>query len=296
MKRLIRDLYVYIYKKYYNVLYCLSEKRFLEKKFYSSFGYKIDWENPKTYSEKLQWLKLYWKNPLQIICADKYAVRKYVEQKVGADILNELYGVYDCADDIIWEDLPDKFVLKATHGSGMNIICHDKSKLDIEDCKRTIRRWQRTDYEKRSGEWLYADIPRRIICEAYMENDPNTGLTDYKFWCANGRPKMIQVDYDRYGNHKKIQYDVHWEKMDLRLNGFPIDGDVEKPKMFDKMLKYAKILSEDFPFARVDFYEVYGKIYFGEITFFPGAAFHKFEPCELDRVWGDWIQLPEKYT
>lgn len=294
VKDILRKTYITVYKKYYAILYRISEKKFLEKKFYSVFGYKINWENPKTFSEKQQWLKLYWKSPMQPICADKYAVREYVEKKIGENILNDLIAVYDNVEDIKWDELPEKFVLKVTHGSGMNIICHDKNNLNIKESEKKLKKWLQTNYEERSGEWLYRDIPRRIVCEKYLENNSSTGLTDYKFWCANGIPRMIQVDFDRYGDHKKIQYDTEWNKIELSLNSHATDGDIEKPSGLSQMMKYATILSNDFPFARVDFYEVEEKIYFGEITFFPGAGLHKFDPKELDELWGNWIELPNK--
>ena len=257
-------------------------------------GKKIDLDNPQTYSEKIRYIMLHSKgNRLMTLCADKYNVRKLLERKQMDFLLNELYGVYDCFDDINFDLLPDKFVLKCTHGSSYNIICSNKNTFDKESAKAKIGKWQKENYGYKYGEYFYCAIRPRIICEKYLE-DAKGELLDYKIHCFGGTPKMIQVDFDRNTGkrHTRNFYDTNWNKIPVSVL-YPRNKERElsKPKYLEKMLGYAEILSKDFPMVRVDFYYLDEKIIFGEMTFAHGCGLEKITPVRFDRVWGSWIHL-----
>jgi len=258
-------------------------------------GYVPDLKNPKSFNEKLQWLKLHWRDPKATQCADKYSVRHYVIEQGYGDILNNLLGVYDNVDDINFDSLPNKFVLKATHGSGMNIICKDKSKLDINNAKKMMMKWLKQNYYYHSFEWVYKDIRPRIVCEEFLEDSEYKDLIDYKFMCFNGEIRCLFIcsDRDNIAGLKVDFYDMDWKLMPF-YRYYPNSGNkIEKPEGFDRMIEYAKILSRPFPFVRVDFYQVNGKIFFGELTFFPGSGMEYFKPELYDYRFGDWIKLPD---
>ena len=258
-------------------------------------GKKIDLDNPQTYSEKIRYIMLHSTgNELMTLCADKYNVRKFLESKQMDFLLNELYGVYDCFDEINFDLLPDKFVLKCTHGSNYNIICSDKNTFDKEKAKAKIKKWQKENYGYKYGEYFYCAIRPRIICEKYLEDNKGE-LLDYKIHCFGGTPKMIQVDFDRNTGkrHTRNFYDTDWNNIPVSVL-YPRNKErnLEKPKYLKKMLKYAAILSKDFPMVRVDFYYLDEKIIFGELTFAHGCGLEKIKPAKFDRVWGSWIHLP----
>lgn len=255
---------------------------------------KVDLDNPQTYSEKIRYIMLHSKeNELMTLCADKYNVRKFLERKQMGFLLNELYGVYDCFEEINFDLLPDKFVLKCTHGSNYNIICSDKNTFDKESAKAKIRKWQKENYGYKYGEYFYCAIRPRIICEKYLEDNKGE-LLDYKIHCFGGTPKLIQVDFDRYtGNrHTRNFYDTDWNMIPVSVL-YPRNKErnLEQPKYLKKMLKYAAILSRHFPMVRVDFYYINDKIIFGELTFAHGCGLEKIKPVRFDRIWGSWIHL-----
>ena len=280
-----------IVKEVYNRT--LSDDYFLNKEFLKRFGKTISKENPQTFNEKIQWLKLYWRDPIAEKCADKYQVREYVKNKGLSIILNELIEVYDNVEEINLDILPNKFVLKCTHGSGCNIICKDKNQLDWKDTKKKLSSWMKKDYYLPSREWVYKNLDPRIICERYLDDRKSGELIDYKFFCFNGSPEYIMTGTDRFSVEglKVDFFDVNFVHLDFTRD-HPMKGyGIEKPKNLDKMIWYSKILSSDFPFARVDFYEVNEKIYFGELTFFPGGGFEKFQPEEYDYLFGQKLNL-----
>lgn len=273
----------------------LPDEEFIKKKFKKRFGREPELENPKGYNDKLQWLKLNWYDPLAVKCADKYGVREYVAEKIGAQYLNQLYGVYESVDEIDLEELPKSFVLKATHGCGFNIICKDKTVMKWRKEYRRMRRWLKTNYFWKSREWVYKDIKPRIVCERFLEDKGTGQLLDYKIFCFEGEPKIIQVDFDRFKNHRRNLYDLDWNLLDVEIK-YPRDNSViiEKPDKLELLLDLSRKLSREFPHVRVDFYYVEGKIYFGELTFFHASGTGKFKPEEFDYVMGDWLKLPEK--
>jgi len=259
-----------------------------------TLGYVPDLKNPKTLNEKLQYLKLndYWKNPVVRQCADKYAVREYVTKKGCPEILNELYAVYDSVDEIDFESLPRKFVLKCNHGCGENIICPDKSKLDIEDAKRKLRKWMKKDFGLEKVEYSYEGIERKIICEKLIETEDGKPPRDYKIFCSYGEPKLLYVVTGRENGHTKSDYFTpDWEWIDVRI-GYPNVGpELKKPRRFDDIMNYARILSKGFPLVRVDLYCEFDQIIFGELTFLHAGGAYPLDPPELDRTFGDLFPL-----
>jgi len=263
----------------------------LRYKYYT--GKKLNLKNPQTFNEKLQWLKLYDRNPLYTKLVDKYEVRKYIAETIGKEYLIPLIGVYNNVEEIDWESLPNQFVLKCTHGSGANIICSDKSKLDIEDAKKKLKKWMKKNWYWFGREWAYKNVRPRIVCEKYMVDESGTELKDYKIFCFNGEPKLIQVDYNRFSGHKRNLYDINWNYLPVSIK-YPSYPNIiiTKPKKLKEMLELARLLSKDYPHVRVDFYYVNNKIYFGEMTFYHGSGFEKFIPKEFEFKMGNLLKLP----
>ena len=258
-------------------------------------GHKPNLENPESFSEKLQWLKLFYRDPLMAKCADKFSVRDYVKKCGYEMFLNDLYGVFEDVDDMDINKLPQKFVLKGAHGSAWNIICRDKAKINWTVWKLIMKSWLKQNLYWYGREWVYKDIKPRIICEKYLE-DESGELRDYKFFCFNGVPKCIQVETGRYSSfNTRNFYDTEWRLLPFgkELPHNP-EATIPKPENFELMIEKARNLSKPFCFVRVDFYNVLGQIYFGELTFFPAGGAPNFVPQEYDQIVGSWLQLPEK--
>lgn len=277
--------------------YLISDEKAV-KKYYKkrSNGKILNLDNPKTFSEKQQWYKLNSKNPLMQICADKYAVREYLQKKNYGHLLNELLGVYDNVDNINLEELPQQFVIKGAHGSGFNIIVKDKTQLNWKQTKMVLNSWLHQHIAWSGREWVYQDMPRRIIVEKYLEDETGE-LRDYKFFCFNGKPQFMQLEVGRYTKHNTRNfYDMDWNLMPFgkELPHNP-DIQIDKPEMFEEMKKIAEDLCQPFQFVRVDLYQVCGKIYFGELTFFPAGGAPDFVPAEYDTIVGNIWKL-EKDT
>jgi len=238
-----------------------------------SFGRKLDLKNPKYFNEKLMWLKLkkYGNNPLVRQCADKYAVREYIENCGIGYILNDLIGAWDRPEDIDWDSLQDRFVIKCNHGAGYNLVCKDKSKFDVNEANKKLKDWMKDEYWIQYSEVQYRGIKKKIICEKYLEGKNDALPVDYKIYCFNGKPLYIGNFIERNMEEKFIlrgYFDLDWKPSSV----FRYEMDVDKfecPTCLKEMLSYAEILSKPFPFVRVDFYEVNGKVYFGELTFTP---------------------------
>ncbi|GAE95212.1 glycosyltransferase [Gracilibacillus boraciitolerans JCM 21714] len=243
-------------------------------------------KNPKSFNEKLQFLKLYHRDPLMTQCADKYEVRKYISEKIGDHVLNELYGVYDSVEEIDFGSLPKEFVMKVTHGSGQNLICKDKSEIDWNKEKENLKKYMKKNHYYFNGEWPYKDIKPRIIVEKFL-TDKGTVPMDYKLFCINGYVEFIVVDEDRFGEHKQTLYDKGWNKLGVKMTYENSKNNIEKPKSFDDMLDVAEKLSKPFPFARIDFYEVKEKLVFGEITFYPKSGCINFSPSTFNNELGE---------
>jgi hypothetical protein len=272
----------------------------LSDSYFSYTGEKLNLDNPCTFNEKIQWLKLYDSTPIKTRLSDKFLVRDWVKEKIGAAYLIPLPGgggVYDSFDEINFAALPERFVLKTNHSSGWNIIVKDKAKLDINDARHKINYWMHTNYAYYNTllELNYRDIKPKIIVEQYLENDiSGEDLRDYKFLCFGGEPKYVWIDVDRYTNHKRYIYDLEWNQLPLSFN-YPVgDKILSPPSNFNEMIRLARILCEGFCFTRVDLYSVCNKVYFGEMSFAIAAGVGKFEPEEWGIIWGNMIKLPVK--
>jgi len=274
----------------------IDDRFYLQYWYYKVMHRRLNLKQPKTYTEKLQWLKLYDRNPFYTQLADKLAVRAYVEEKIGKEYLNPLIGVYNHAEEIDWQSLPEKFVVKATHGSSWNLICENKDDLNIDKACDMIQQWISMNFYKstQTREWQYRDIPPKIIIEEYIEGAPIYGLLDYKVLCFSGQAKYIQVHANRATDHSKIAFDTQWELLPILNSYSPMPWSIPKPKELDEMLRLAEELSSGIPFARVDLYYPNEKIIFGEITFFPQGGFRKDFPYEKDLMMGYLIKLPNE--
>ena len=275
----------------------ISDEKAVKKYYKFVSGKELDLDNPKTFSEKLNWYKLNDRNPLMVQCADKVAVRDYVAKCGYKDSLNEIYGVYKKVSEINLDNLPNHFVLKASHGSHMNIIVKDKSQINWHKARMMMRSWLHQDIAWSGREWCYRYVPKRIIAEKYLE-DESGELRDYKFFCFNGQPMCLQLELGRFkDNNIRNFYDVNWELLPFG-KGIPHNSNVHvnKPKKFKYMLQMAKEFSKLFQFVRVDLYQVDNKVYFGELTFFPAGGAANFIPSKWDVVVGSWWKLEHKHS
>lgn len=274
----------------------LPDEKMIKIQYFIKTGRKLNLKNPRRYTEKLQWYKLYYRNELLTKCADKYDVREYVESKGYKSILNELYGLYNHPDEIDFSILPDSFAIKVTNGSGTNIFIEDKSKINISSIKKQINDWISLKNCSYGREWCYYNIKPRIIIEKLIEKDENNDLPDYKFFCFNGEVYCLytMIDYvENHDNGKLAFYDKNFNKLPFkRLDFGEITKEIKKPKNLDKMVKIAEDLSKDFPHVRVDLYNVNGNIIFGELTFYNASGYTKFYPDEYDFILGNQFKLP----
>lgn len=278
----------------FNILYKFSPKTTLKILFRFKLGYSLKLNNPQTYNEKLQWIKLYDHNPLMPVCCDKYTVRGYIESKGYSHLLNDLLWSGFEPNDIPFESLPDKFVIKATHGSTFNIICLDKNKLNRQDVITKCNKWLKAKFLPCYGEWFYGIEKPRIIIEKYLEGDNGMPLFDYKIFCFNGKPQMVYVDTWNEGKHTINAYDIDLNLFKGVELGYPNDNitEVKKPERWNEMVKIATDISRDFLHVRVDLYYTHGKIVFGELTFTKSAGFGKIKPRSFDYKMGSWLVLP----
>ena len=259
------------------------------------FGVEPDLENPKTFNEKLMWLKLnkYADDPLVSQCSDKYAAREYVEKCGLGHTLNDLLGAWDRAEDIDWSVLPQRFAIKCNHGCGYNLICQDKSKFDTKKATEQLNAWMKDDFWKEYAEVHYRAIPKKIICEKYLEGKGNALPVDFKIYCFNGEPEYIGNFIER----DLVTDEILRGYFDLDWNPSPVfKGEMqpelfERPKTLETMLEYARILAKPFPFERVDFYEVDGKIYFGELTFTPTGCLATYYTDEAQQKLGELLDV-----
>lgn len=271
----------------------------LRVQYFVKTGRILHLKHPKRYTEKLQWYKLYYHNPLMVRCVDKYDVRSYVKRLGLNCILNECYGVYERAEDVDFNELPNKFVIKDTLGGGGNsvIICKDKSSFDISECRKKMNKWVHEKKVKSGGrEWpYYCGKQNRIIVEKLLEDDSNpTGeINDYKIFCFYGKPLIINVDIDRFSNHRRNYYNTRWNRLNVESNYNRYEKDFPKPVNYDGMLSVAQQLSSAFPFVRVDLYNIKGKIYFSELTFYPASGYMWYKPDSFDYLLGKKFILPK---
>jgi len=272
----------------------LSDEEYIKRKYHAALGKDLNLENPTTFNEKLQWLKIHNQKDEYTIMVDKYKVREYIAEKIGEQYLIPLLGVWDKSSDIDFENLPDEFVLKCNHNSGLGMcICKDKSKLSIEEVKAELEKGLQQDYYLTCREWPYKNVERKIVCEAFMHDDTSKELKDYKVFNFNGQPKVILVCQDRFTNMTEDFFDEHWNHLDIARVAHPnATKEIEKPEKLEEILELSRILSKDIPFLRTDFYIINDQIYFGELTFYPAGGFEPFVPEKVDDLLGSWIQLP----
>ena len=271
----------------------VPDEKYLKKVYKTKFGYDLDLDNPKTYNEKLQWLKLYNRKPIYTTMVDKYEVKKYVADIIGEEHIIPTLGIWDRFEDIDFDALPEQFVLKCTHDSGGLVICRDKSKLNLAAAKRKIKKSLRRNFFYKYREWPYKNVPRKIIAEKYMQ-DESGALTDYKFMCFNGKVDCVMICLDRHiGEPKFYFFDKNWELKRYNKRGVeaPEDFTIRKPECMDRMFELAEKLCVGLPHIRVDLYEVDGKIYFGELTFFQDSGYGANCLPETQLHWGSLINL-----
>lgn len=275
------------------LVFVLPDKTYIKIKFWLETGYRLDLNNPQSFNEKLQWLKFNDQHDEYTMMVDKYLVKDYVASLIGEKYLIPTIGVYNTIEEIKWEDLPQQFVLKTTGDSGGVIVCKDKTKLNIDETKKKLGKLKNRNYYKYNKEYPYKNVHPRYIVEEYIVDESGYELKDYKFFCFNGEPKFVQIDFDRYSNHRRNVYDINWNLLDLQIK-FPKGHDriFPKPDNYEEMLEVARMLSKGIPHVRIDLYNVTGKIYFGEMTFFHGSGMEVFTPLEWDYKFGDFIKLP----
>tara|TARA_A100001015_G_scaffold298886_1_gene382220 strand:- start:1120 stop:2043 length:924 start_codon:yes stop_codon:yes gene_type:complete len=294
--------------KYFKLLlfsFLISDKRYIENRFYKSFGRKIDFKAVNTFNEKLQWLKLYDRKKVHQDLVDKFKVRSYVSKIIGEEYLNTIFGVYYDFEsfDRDYPNLPDRFIIKASHASGWNYFV-DKSTVKKDIMNKTIKRWFRQNFYYYGREWVYKNVKKSVIVEEIIEpiNPAHVVPRDYRFFCFNGEPKFIALDIGTYisknvndngeliSKRERNIYDLAWNKINVKIKHPLIDENISKPKKINEMILLSNKLSKNLKFARIDFY-CEEKVIFGEITFFPGNAFQKITPDKFDLKFGQYLDI-----
>lgn len=279
--------------------FIFPEEMYLKILFRLIMGQNLNLKQPKTFNEKLQWLKLYNRKPEYTTMVDKYAVKKYVSNIIGKEYIIPTLGIWNNWEEINFNELPNQFVLKTTHGGGGTgvVICRDKTTLDFKKSKVTILKSMRSDIYKTLREWPYKNVEKRIIAEELIidKNNPQETISDYKFYCFSGKVEYLLISHGRFTNNKTFDYfDRDFNRLPFAQGGKNSNLDIHKPPLYDIMIEIAEKLSHGIPHIRVDLYNVNGKIYFSELTFFDASGFETFEPKEWDLHWGRYIELPTK--
>lgn len=271
-----------------------TARNFLKRDFKLKMGKPLNLDNPQTFNEKIQWLKLYYHNPLLTTLVDKVKVKKFVGDKIGAQYIIPTLGVWSDFADINFEELPSKFVLKTNHDYGGVVICNDRAKFDLSLAREKLNWHLKRNFYYVSREWAYKNVEPRILAEEYLGSLASDDVKDYKFYCFNGEPHILLISSGRQQGRDKMKwsfYDMNFNLLDITKSKRVIDNEASKPVNFAKMIQLATTLSQGFPFVRVDFYNIEGQIYFGELTFYPAAGYGKFEPEEWDEKLGSFIDL-----
>lgn len=301
---LLKKILIFIFNKEKRTIFLaqhgfyknLDDEKFLKKQFKNVFKYELNLDNPRTYNEKLQWLKLYDRIDEYTDLVDKYKVKKIVSEIIGEEYIIPTLGVWKNFEEIDFTKLPNQFVLKCTHDSGGLVICTDKSKFNIKKARKKIQKSLNNNYYMQNREWPYKNVERQIIVEKYMVDESGYELKDYKLMCFNGKVKCSFVCSNRNTESGLCVnfYDSKWNPMPFERHYQKNPIEIEKPKEYSKMVALAEKLAQNIPFVRVDFYIIKNKIYFGELTFYPGSGFEKFSPVEWDYKFGEWLKLPNK--
>lgn len=297
----LRKIKKYIFNSDYRAIaldirriHILEDEEFLKRKFRLTMGYDLDLSNPKTFNEKLQWLKLNDRKPIYTTMVDKYAVKRYIANRVGERYVIPTLGVWDKFEDIDFDELPMQFVLKCTHDSGTVIICKNKSAFDYQNARKILNTSLKRNFFRLAREWPYKNVQPRIIAEKYITDEKVGELRDYKIYTFNGIPKILGIYSNRWSDEKtKVNYyDMNFNMLDFHWGYNKAAIEPKIPKGINKMIELSQIMSEGTYQLRVDFYEVGNQIYLGELTFFDGGGFERIEPKEWDYLLGSWIKLP----
>lgn len=293
MNEIIRDKLTHLI---YVLLSPIDDLSFAKLQYRLVNGGKLNLKNPKTYNDKIQWIKIYDHNPDYHKLADKLEVRKFVTDRIGAEYLIPVVGgPWDSCDDIDYDKLPNQFVLKCTHDSGGIVICHNKDSFDSKRASRFLGNRIKRDYYLHGREWAYKGLVPRVYAEKYLVDESGTELKDYKIFCFDGVPKVIQVDFGRFTKHERNLYTPEWEYIPAQIK-YPTNPrhQITRPECLREMLEVASKLSKGLTQARVDLYVIYDKIYFGEITLYHGSGCETFKPAEFGKTMGDYIKIPNK--
>ena len=281
-----------------NIARLLPDKLYLSIKFYNRLGYWMDWNHPRTYNEKMQWLKLYNRRPEYAIMVDKVRVKDWVAAKIGNNYIIPTLGVWKSATEVNFAGLPNRFVIKCNHNSGKGMyICKDKSKMNVENIRKGLKKGMQENYVIQNREWPYKNVPHRILAEQFLEEEGKQTPDDYKVMCFDGKVKLIELHEGRFtDNHTQAFYDRDWKLTSITQSGSgKVATKVAKcPSLLDEMIRLSEILAKDIPHVRVDWYIVNNHLYFGEMTFFDGSGFDSWGSQEDDLLLGSWIKLPEK--
>lgn len=297
LKYILHDRKKFIASMIKSYFTMLPDKQYLELLYKFSLGKRLNLRNPQTYNEKLQWLKLYDRNPLYTQLVDKYEVKEYVSNIIGAEHVIKTIGCWNNVGEINWDILPNQFVLKTTHGGGNSgvVICKNKASFDKAKAIEKLSLSMKEDLYKKSKEWPYKNVKKAILAEEYIENNSTNDLKDYKFFCFNGKVKALFIGSERQVPGEEVKFDFfdeNFQHLEIK-HGHPNSKSLPpKPKKFEEMKIIASKLSKDFPHVRIDLYEANGVIYFGEITFYHHGGFVPFEPEKWDKIFGSWITLP----
>lgn len=292
VKTFIKNPKVVLIKILYFISPILGDKTYLSLLFPLKVKYRLNLRDPRTYNEKLQWMKLYYRKPLMCKLVDKYEVKTYVKEKIGSQYVVTNYGVWDSFDEIDFTTLPSQFVLKTTHDQGGVVICRDKSEFNFDKAKEKLNRHLKRNFYLLLREWPYKDVKPRIIAEELLADDSEGEIDDYKFFCFNGEPKMMFISTERQAGKPKFNfYDIDFNELDIIRGAGKSNKDIMRPVNYDLMVSLARELSAGLPHVRVDFYSVREEVLFGEYTFFSGGGLKPFYPEKWDRIMGDWIQL-----
>lgn len=274
----------------------LPDKLYLSIKFRTRMGYWMDWKHPKTFCEKLQWLKLYNRCPDYTIMVDKVKVKEWVSKKIGGEYVISTFGVWEEAEEVDFNSLPQKFVIKCNHNSGTGMyICKDKSKINVDEVRKGLAKGLQENYILQNREWPYKNVPRRILAEEFLEDQHKESLDDFKVMCFDGKVKLIELHEGRFtDNHTQAFYDREWNMTQITQGkyGKVATKSIARPSLLEEMIKLSEILAKDIPHVRVDWYIVNNHLFFGEMTFFDGSGFEPFDRFEDDQLLGSWITLP----
>lgn len=273
----------------------MSDKYFIKVFWKQMMGYPLDLKHPKTFNEKLQWMKLYDRNPQYTELVDKIKVKQWVADRIGAEHVIPTLAVFDCIEDIRLDELPNSFVLKCNHDSGGIAICKDKRTFGFQAAKEKLAGHLDRNFFWEYREWPYKNIEKKLFAEEYIADNPDEDLVDYKIFTFGGEPKLIEIDFDRFTNHKRNLYDTSWNYIDAQIL-YPSQKEriFEKPEQLEEMLDLSRKLSKGFRHVRTDFYIARGQVYFGEMTFIHGAGTERIDPKELDFLMGSWIDISDR--